>query len=222
MATSERDAKKRRFINNLRKAFQRIGIDTGHGFAAYLAERYEISRASTGEWLNEEKSFPSRVRLEQIAADTGITVDELLNGFTNTEEGPDIRDDRVPIIGWTTAGTFRDTETLQPYEVEEYVASTKAQNGYRFALRIVGQSMEDPNGKKSVPDGSIVIFNAERTDPETGDLVLARLFGEVETTFKRFVRDAGKVWLEPLNPRYPIITDKFEVIATAEEMVQQL
>jgi len=102
------------------------------------------------------------------------------------------------------------------------VASMKNQDGYRFALRIIGQSMENPGGKKHIPDGSIVIFNARRTDPETGDLVLAKLlFGE-ETTFKKFVRDAGKVWLEPLNPRYPMITEQFQVIATAEEMVQIL
>ena len=82
--------------------------------------------------------------------------------------------------------------------------------------------MENPGGKKHIPDGSIVIFNARRTDQETGDLVLAKLlFGE-ETTFKKFVRDAGKVWLEPLNPRYPMITEQFQVIATAEEMVQIL
>ena len=215
-------SRKRRFINNLRHAFQRIGVDTGHGFGAYLSEKYGVSPSSAGDWLNEDKSFPNRVRLERMAEDTGITVDQLLNGISNTEEGPDIRDGRVPVIGVAAAGAFRHIEELNADEIEEYVSSMKRQDGYRFALRIVGQSMENPNGKRHIPDGSIVIFNAQRTDPETGDLILAKLPYENEATFKKFVRDAGKIWLEPLNPRYPIIDEEFQVIATAEEVIQVL
>nr|DAG02268.1 MAG TPA: SOS-response transcriptional repressors (RecA-mediated autopeptidases) [Myoviridae sp. ctRci5] len=175
--------------------------------------------------VDDKEALPAATGAQMsLAEDTGVTVDHLLNGFgqANTEAGPEIRDNRVPVIGAAAAGAFRHIEQLRPDEIEEYVASMKNQDGYRFALRIIGQSMENPGGKKHIPDGSIVIFNARRTDPETGDLVLAKLlFGE-ETTFKKFVRDAGKVWLEPLNPRYPMITEQFQVIATAEEMVQIL
>lgn len=223
----------------IRQAREKIGLRQ-----VALAKAVGVSNVTISNWESDNHALKAdnaaklasvlRVSVNYLLYGTDGTTDEmddnstpgnqLPNGFgqANTEAGPEIRDNRVPVIGEATAGAFRHIEQLRPDEIEEYVASMKNQDGYRFALRIVGQSMENPGGKKHIPDGSIVIFNARRTDPETGDLVLAKLlFGE-ETTFKKFVRDAGKVWLEPLNPRYPMITEQFQVIATAEEMVQIL
>lgn len=222
MKPDEKVAKKRLFIKNLKEAFARQGIDTGHGFAAFLAHKYKVTPASSGEWLNEHKSFPSRQRLEMIAGDTDITVDELLNGLNNNiEDGPDLQS-RIPIIGFTTAGAFKHVRELEPHEVDEYVDSTYKQNGYRFALRIKGKSMENPADSQHIPDGSIVIFNREKRDPVSGQLVLAKINGRDEITFKRFIRDGSDVFLEPLNPRYNVITDEFRVLATAEEMTKRL
>lgn len=219
MAQDDEYALKRRFIKNLRAVYERIGVDTGRGFAAYLAKRFDLTPVATGLLLNEFKSMPSKKNLDKICSDANCTVDELYNGIhSNVEPASDMYE--TPIIGYTTAGAFTNVQELEPWQVEERVFSPLKQNGYRFALRVVGTSMENPAHPKNIPDGSVILFNAAKWEPETGDIILAKVRGADEITCKKFVRDADKIYLEPLNPRYPIIDKEFKVLATAEGMAK--
>lgn len=183
------------------------------------------SSGTISQWRSGQLS-PQRYQIP-LAKLLQCTPEWLLNGegpepgFSNVEDGPDLQSS-IPVIGFATAGAFQNVRELEPYEVEEYVDSTLKQNGYRFALRIKGTSMENPADPKHIPNGSIVIFNAANKDPEIGQLVLAKVEGADETTFKKFMRDGEQYVLEPLNPRYDIITKPFRVLATAEEMTKRL
>lgn len=56
-------------------------------------------------------------------------------------------------------------------------------------------------------------LRAARIVEHTGTLVLAKVAGADEITFKKYVRDAGREWLMPLNPNYPAIHEPFKVLA---------
>lgn len=135
-------------------------------------------------------------------------------GLANVSPGPDPVE-QVPLLGYTTAGAFKHVRELEKWEVEDWYPTIKRLNGQGFALRIEGDSMTSPYGR-SYPDGSIAIFNAGNRNPSNGELVLAKINGSDEITFKKYVTDAGNTWLAPLNPNYPTLHVEFRVLAVFE------
>lgn len=72
--------------------------------------------------------------------------------------------------------------------------------------------MTAPFGK-TYPSGCVIYIDPEQAGGVTsGDRVIAKLINDNSVTFKVFVEDAGHRYLKPLNPQYPIITDKFSII----------
>lgn len=57
---------------------------------------------------------------------------------------------------------------------------------------------------RSYPAGCIIFVDPE-IEVNTGDRVIARLPRTNEATFKVLVEDAGRQYLRPINPQYPII-----------------
>jgi SOS-response transcriptional repressor LexA len=84
------------------------------------------------------------------------------------------------------------------------VATYAKVSRHSFALRIIGDSMTNPSGAPSFPEGTIIIVDPER-DAKPGKFVVVRQNVDTECTFKQLVRDAGKHYLKPLNPRYPLL-----------------
>ena len=64
--------------------------------------------------------------------------------------------------------------------------------------------MTNPGGAPSFPEGTIIIVDPER-EATPGRYVVVRQNSDTECTFKQLVRDAGKHYLKPLNPRYPLL-----------------
>lgn len=130
----------------------------------------------------------------------------------NTAPGPDIRG-HVPLISWVQAGAWSEAVDLYaPGDAEDWVACAASHGPRTFALRVHGDSMTSPHGL-SVPAGNLIYVDPDqRGHVSSGSLVVARLCGSDEVTFKRFVRDAGRCFLQPLNPHYPPIYDEFEII----------
>ncbi|STX00661.1 LexA repressor [Kluyvera ascorbata] len=73
-----------------------------------------------------------------------------------------------------------------------------------FWLEVDGHSMTAPTGSRpSFPEGMLILVDPEEpVDP--GDFCIARLGGD-EFTFKKLIKDSGQVFLQPLNPQFPII-----------------
>lgn len=117
----------------------------------------------------------------------------------NYEAGPALRG-RVPLISWTTAGTWAQTEdSYIPGEGEDWVLTTASVGPNAFALRVVGDSMEP-----RIPDGAIVIIDPAR-QYQHGSIVLAKRTIDQEATLKQLWFDGPVPKLRPLNPRYQIL-----------------
>lgn len=124
-------------------------------------------------------------------------------GTPNTEEGPKIY--AVPLISWVQAGEWQEVvDNYRPGEGEKPVYTTRRVSPAAYALRIAGESMENPAGNPTFPNGSIVIIDPER-QPENGRAVVVRLVNSKDVIFKQLVIEGGRKYLKPLNPRYPII-----------------
>lgn len=187
--------------------------------AARIAEHTGASKASVSKWTSGTGN-PSSEYIMPLSEILRCSPEWLLtgagdppvdSGVSNVAPGPDLIN-LVPLLGYVTAGQFRHVRELEPHEIEDWFPTVKRLNGHGFALRIEGDSMTSPTGR-SFPDGSIVIFDAANKSPENGQLVLAKVVGADEVTFKKYVRDAGREWLMPLNPDYPPIHDKFRILA---------
>jgi SOS-response transcriptional repressor LexA len=64
--------------------------------------------------------------------------------------------------------------------------------------------MTNPGPGRSYPAGCIIFVDPE-AETKTGDRVIARVPRTNEATFKILVADAGRQFLRPINPQYPII-----------------
>lgn len=65
------------------------------------------------------------------------------------------------------------------------------------------------------PEGSLILVDPD-VQPESGRFVVARLKAENEAAFRQLVREAGDVFLKPLNSAFPIkaLDDEWEVVGT--------
>ncbi|HEY5625676.1 MAG TPA: transcriptional repressor LexA [Dehalococcoidia bacterium] len=126
----------------------------------------------------------------------------------------------VPILGTIAAGPLNlaDTSTAESIDVAPEMVGDRENV---FALRVRGQSMIDA----LVNDGDVVILEEVGT-PNDGDMVVAWLKREEETTLKKFFRDGNSVRLQPANAAVqPILTDagnievQGRVIATIRQQI---
>jgi SOS-response transcriptional repressor LexA len=122
----------------------------------------------------------------------------------NVAPARDLRNE-VPLISWVQAGKWRNlVDNFHPGDAERWVATYAKVSKHSFALRIVGDSMTNPGGAPSFPEGTIIILDPDRS-AEPGKFVVVRQNSDTECTFKQLVRDAGRHYLKPLNPRYPLL-----------------
>lgn len=124
----------------------------------------------------------------------------LVRGITT---GPPVY--AAPLISWVQAGNWNEVQdNYRPGEGEKPVYTTRKIGPRAYALRVVGDSMENPNGRPTYPQGSIVIVDPDR-QAVNGSAVIVRLEDEKQATFKQLVIDGDTRYLKPLNPRYPVI-----------------
>lgn len=122
----------------------------------------------------------------------------------NIEPGPNITSS-VPLISWIQAGAWQEIiDNLHPGDAEEWIDTTAKVSEQSFALRIKGDSMTNPHGSPSLPEGSLAIIDPN-AHCDNGNIVVARLEDSMEATIKKLVIDGGQRYLKPLNPAYPTI-----------------
>jgi repressor LexA len=111
----------------------------------------------------------------------------------------------VPIRGTIAAGPLNlaDESTADMSESIEVVPEMIGDRENVFALRVKGTSMIDA----LVNDGDVVILEGPEAARD-GDMVVAWLKNEEETTLKRIFREGDRVRLQPANETMqPIYTD---------------
>ncbi|CAK8737137.1 putative HTH-type transcriptional regulator [Sodalis praecaptivus] len=111
--------------------------------------------------------------------------------------------DSFPVISWVSAGQWM--EAIEPYDrrsIDNWLETTTQCSEESFWLDVKGDSMTAPAGL-SIPEGTAILVDP-LVEARNGKLVVAKLEHENEATFKKLVIDAGRKFLKPLNPQYPI------------------
>jgi len=182
-----------------------------------LAEKAGVSQ-QTIQYLESGRNKSSR-ELVNIALALGVNPVWLdkgtqpKQGVAQVSEGPAVVG-TVPLISWVKAGQWSEiVDTYHPGEGEKLIHVTKQVGPHAFALRVNGDSMENPKGKPTYPDGAVIIVDPDKV-AQSGSRVVAKLADSQEATFKVYVQDGGRQYLKPLNPQYPTqdVTEKRLVI----------
>ncbi|MGL5949114.1 MAG: LexA family protein [Aeromonas sp.] len=119
---------------------------------------------------------------------------------------PQITCRMVPLISWMQAGEFCCSSAITAPEDAPLYACPNAQAGpCTYALEVRGESMTNPFGGRSYPEGVIIFIDPERAaQAKPGDRVIAVL-ADGGTTFKELAQNTmGQLFLRALNPRYTI------------------
>tara|TARA_R110001599_G_scaffold26935_1_gene94894 strand:+ start:821 stop:1474 length:654 start_codon:yes stop_codon:yes gene_type:complete len=178
-----------------------------------LAQRVGVSHVTVSQWESDIMKIKGE-NLYKLAKVINVSARWLLDG--KGSQAPDIESNlenaplptktkKLPIISnvqagnWSEAIDFNDINDKVNWEDAPESASDHA-----FWLRVVGDSMTAPMGL-SIVEGMLILVDPD-VSPESGKLVVAKLDGTDEATFKKLVIDAGMKFLKPLNPSYPSIT----------------
>lgn len=124
---------------------------------------------------------------------------------------------RVPVISCVQAGRATEIiENLAEHDDIEWTETSLPVRRYTFALRVEGDSMAP-----KFPPGVILIVEPDM-QAEPGDYVVARN-GNCEGTFKRLVQDAGRLYLKPENPQYPMLdAADYTIVGVVREVLMRL
>lgn len=107
-----------------------------------------------------------------------------------------------PEISWVQAGAASEAMDLGNISTCPTHTSDVWAGHDAFWLRVLGSSMTSPVGT-SFPEGMLILV-APDMEPRSGQFVVARMADTNEATFKQLIKDAGELFLKPLNPAYPI------------------
>jgi repressor LexA len=125
----------------------------------------------------------------------------------------------LPLVGEIAAGG----PLLAEDDIEEYleVPELLAAGGADFLLRVKGESMI----QAGILDGDYVVVRKQQ-DARNGDVVVA-LAGEDETadeaTVKRFVREDGRIRLQPENDALePIFAQHVQIVGKVIGVFRQV
>jgi len=175
-----------------------------------LGERAGVGKAAVSLWEDgSTKTLKAEVAIS-LQAKTGYSAHWIvtgngpkLAGVGNTSLAQDLK--VVPLISWVQAGDWEDAvDNYRPGEGEEPVYTTRKVGPHAYALRVEGDSMENPNGRPSYPQGAKIVVDPDLA-PQHGSAVVVRLESSQMATFKILMIEGGRKYLKPLNPRYPII-----------------
>lgn len=180
-----------------------------------LAKKLGVSRVSVTKWENGT-TRPDGENLHQLAGALQTTPEWLLYG-----QGDEVDDTKVipylkpptpvPIISAVQAGVWTETYACSRLsDVISWTQTTANVSNEVFGLVVRGESMTNPHGLPSIPEGSIVIVEPHygQLDDLYGKIVVATLDGSAEATVKKLVWDSPFAYLMPLNPAFkPIQID---------------
>jgi len=180
-----------------------------------FGERLGVEKAAVWNWEHDQVDSlrsDNLIAMERVSGfsaawiETGKGPERVIaedQALYNVSQGPDVRP--VPLISWVQAGAWEEAvDNFRPGEGEKSVWTTRRTGPRSYALRVIGDSMENPAGRPTYPAGSIIIVDPEK-QAENLSAVVVRLVNSKEATFKQLIVQGGERHLKPLNPRYPIM-----------------
>jgi SOS-response transcriptional repressor LexA len=163
-------------------------------------------------------------RAEWLAIGEGPERDEPAQGHSNVRpvSVPDTFY-RYPRLSSVAAGSWREAvEAFDPWSWEDFEITGYQSKGSAFWLQVDGDSMTSTT-PPSFPDGTLILVDTGII-PRAGHMVVARLHESNEATFKQLAHDAGRMFLKPLNPAYPLIPidERCDLIGVVVEQKSRL
>lgn len=190
-----------------------------------IATELDISQAAVSHYLNGYNPLNARTAavfakmLEvpvshfspRLAKEIAYTTEAARIGEAASTEDSNIKltaqpsmSYRYPVISWVAAGDWAEAvEPFPPGFSDRYEVSDYEAKGAAFWLEVKGDSMTAPSGT-SIPEGMMILVDTD-ADASSGKLVVAKLTDSNEATFKKLIEDAGRRFLKPLNPEYPML-----------------
>lgn len=189
---------------------------------AELGRRAGVPQPTIHRIINGDSKSPRRGTVEAIARALNVSAEWLWSGnipFENVAptnvangENPAQRGFWYPEISWVQAGQAREATESPNRMLCLHHQSDAWATEEGFWLKVEGPSMTAFSGI-SFPEGMLILVYPG-LEPENGKFCVARTVDGKEATFKQFVRDAGRYYLKPLNPSFPMIEmdDTWEMV----------
>jgi SOS-response transcriptional repressor LexA len=119
-----------------------------------------------------------------------------------------------PEISWVQAGSAKEAMDVSNVALCPQHSSDVWAGENAFWLKVMGNSMSSSSGN-SFPEGFLILVGPD-IEPRPGQFVVARMIDTNEATFKQLVRDAGELYLKPLNSSYPTkpVDNTWEIVGT--------
>lgn len=173
-----------------------------------IAELVGVSNAAVTKWLKSGSiAIDTLTRLAKVTDNSFEWLATGSEGLNNIEPVPTKSNmSMVPLVSWVQAGSFCDApDNIAQHQAEEYLPCPAAIGPRGYALTVKGDSMTSPHsGDKSYPDGCVIYIDPDK-EVTNGCRVVAHIEGTDQVTFKTYVEDAGRRYLKPINPQYPMI-----------------
>lgn len=217
-------------IMNERIRMRRLQLDMTQ---AQLAKVIGVSRVSVTKW-ETGVTQPDGENLHVLARVLSCSPEWLLYGKGDITLPDDTKlkpitttPYNVPVISSVQAGTWTDSCTpVRISDVLRWCSTTLNVSDDAFGLDVRGESMTNPHGLPTIPEGSTVIVEPHygTIDDLSGKIVVAMIEGSSEATVKKLVIDGPNKYLMPLNPNFkPIeINASCRIIGRVVQVTQDL
>ena len=189
------------------------------GLFAEIARLCGVSGPTVTAWFNKPEKVATleRANAEKLCQKYGLkysprwlaegegpmlAAEMPVSEESNVSEGPAIRGP-YPLISEVQAGMWTELcDNFAPGDAEDWLPSTKNLGECGYMLRVNGNSMENPGGRFSFPEGMVLHVNPD-LDPAPNQFVIVRRESTKQATFKRYVVIDGEPYLEAINPDWP-------------------
>ncbi|MCW2255126.1 SOS-response transcriptional repressor LexA [Providencia alcalifaciens] len=164
-----------------------------------------VSDVAVGYW-ERDLNLPNGDALIKLAKFFNTSEAYILYGIPEKSSDSVISTiQKIPVLSYVQAGQFTDYSPESIFNDDlDYIETSIKVSPNAFSLIVKGDSMTNPLGMPSIPEGALVIVDPA-LEPVNGKFVVARLSGSNEVTVKKLVIDGPNKFLFPLNPRYPNI-----------------
>ncbi|MGO4310036.1 S24 family peptidase [Pseudomonas sp. KB_15] len=193
---------------DIHRQLQSLGVEkTTQAISKWLngeAMAEADSMTALCSWLNVRREWLEYGVLPKEQTSGRNSHQPAVSGGSNVSEVRQ-RFGKVPLISWVQAGAWCEAiSNFEAYDADSWLSCPVPISNQGYALKVMGDSMTNPAPGRSYPTGCIIFVDPE-AETKTGDRVIARVPRTNEATFKVLVSDAGRQYLKPINPQYPII-----------------
>lgn len=196
---------------------------------AKLGDSLGVSRVSITKW-ESGITRPDGENLHQLAIRLMCSPEWLLYGVGDVDlqdtKKPPIKSGvvRLPVISSMQAVTWLEIKK-ESRASDRWVDIATKVSVDAFAMKVRGESMTNPGGLPTIPDGSIVVIEPvyENIDDLYGKIALVVPRDAKEAMLRRVEWDGPRMYLIPLNPNYKMA--EFEgcrIIGRVVQVIQDL